>query len=206
MIRLITWNVQWCLGADGVLDPARIAAHARAMADFDVLCLQEVADNFPELGGAPQGDQFAAIAALLPGYDAIAGVALERRDAAGRPKRFGNMLLTRLPVVSVRRHQLPWAAKETRNMPRGLIEAVVQTRTGPFRLMTTHLEYSHPDLRRDQVEAIRGIHAGACARSALSREDGPHTYARTPEARSAILCGDFNMRPDDPMKHRLSDG
>ncbi|MGL4240944.1 MAG: endonuclease/exonuclease/phosphatase family protein, partial [Beijerinckiaceae bacterium] len=78
-------------------------------------------------------------------------------------------------------------------------------RTGPLRLMTTHLEYSHPDLRRDQVEAIRGIHAGACARAVLAREDGPHTYARTPEATSAILCGDFNMRPDDPMKHRLSD-
>ncbi len=66
-MNLITWNVQWCLGADGVLDPVRIIDHARAMADFDVLCLQEVADNFPELDKAPAGNQFRQIADLLPG-------------------------------------------------------------------------------------------------------------------------------------------
>ena len=44
---LITWNVQWCRGVDGRVDPARIVAEAKALADFDVLCLQEIADNFP---------------------------------------------------------------------------------------------------------------------------------------------------------------
>ncbi|MCU0818299.1 MAG: hypothetical protein MUF11_03205, partial [Beijerinckiaceae bacterium] len=67
-----------------------IVAHARAMADFDVLCLQEVADNFPELNEAPEGNQFRRFAELLPGFQAIEGVALETRDAEGRPKRFGN--------------------------------------------------------------------------------------------------------------------
>jgi endonuclease/exonuclease/phosphatase family metal-dependent hydrolase len=187
------------------MDPARIVDHARAMADFDVLCLQEVADNWPELKASPAADQFAEFADLLPAYQAISGVALETRDEAGRPKRFGNMILTRLPVVQVMRHILPWPAVGTNNMPRGLIEAVVLGASGPVRLMTTHLEYSHSDIRQQQVEAIRGIHASACARASFPRADGPGTYARTAAAMSAILTGDFNMKPDDPTKHRLSE-
>lgn len=202
-MNLITWNVQWCLGADGVLDPARIVAHARALADFDVLCLQEIADNFPELNEQPRGDQFRQIAELLPDYQAIEGVALETRDADGRPKRFGNMILTRLPVVQVLRHTLPWGARDNRNMPRGLLEVVVEGPFGPLRVMTTHLEYSHPDLRRPQIDALRAIHEQAAARAAAPREDGPHTYRRTAQPASAILCGDFNMLPDDPMKHAV---
>ena len=46
-MKLITWNVQWCRGVDGRVDPARIVAEAKRLADFDVLCLQEIADNFP---------------------------------------------------------------------------------------------------------------------------------------------------------------
>jgi endonuclease/exonuclease/phosphatase family metal-dependent hydrolase len=203
-MRLITWNIQWALGADGIMDPARIVDHARAMADFDVLCLQEVADNWPELKASPVADQFAVFASLLPGFQAIAGVALETRDATDRPKRFGNMILTRLPVVQVIRHTLPWPAIETNNMPRGLIEAVVVTASGPLRLMTTHLEYSHPEIRRQQVEAVRGIHASACARVSVPRNDGAGTYARTPSSMSAVLTGDFNMKPDDPLKHHVS--
>ena len=44
-MKLITWNIQWCRGVDGAVDPARIIEHARDFADFDVLCLQEVARN-----------------------------------------------------------------------------------------------------------------------------------------------------------------
>jgi endonuclease/exonuclease/phosphatase family metal-dependent hydrolase len=204
-VKLITWNIQWGLGADGVFDPARIVSHAKAMADFDVLCLQEVADNWPELKGGATADQFALFASLLPGFDAIAGVAHETRDGDGRPKRFGNMLLTRLTVVQVMRHDLSWPAQATNNMTRGLIEAVVTTSAGPLRLMTTHLEYSHPNIRAAQVEAIRAIHAAACDRAAHPRSDGPGTYRLTPGAASAILTGDFNMKPGDPLLARLAE-
>lgn len=204
-MQLITWNIQWGLGADGIFDPARIIAHAKAMADFDVLCLQEVADNWPELKGGASADQFALFAGLLPGFDAIAGVAHETRDGEGRPKRFGNMLLTRLPVIHAMRHVLPWPARATNSMTRGLIEVTVTTPAGPLRLMTTHLEYSHPDIRAAQVEAIRAIHAGACDRAAHPRNDGPGTYRLTAGAASAVLTGDFNMKPGDPLLRRLAE-
>ncbi len=50
----------------------------RTMADFDVLCLQEVADNWPDLKGDASADQFALFVACSPGFDAIEGVAIER--------------------------------------------------------------------------------------------------------------------------------
>jgi endonuclease/exonuclease/phosphatase family metal-dependent hydrolase len=204
-MKLITWNIQWALGMDGRMDPERVVRHAREMADFDVLCLQEVSSNFPELAQNDGADQFAAFARLLPDFAAIDGVALDIADETGRRKRFGNMILSRYPVAQVLRHALPWPADATRNMPRLLIEAVVLAPFGPVRVMTTHLEYSSAKLRQAQVEAIREIHRNACDREGLRREDGAGTYMRVPGARSAILTGDFNMEPEDPTKLRLSD-
>ncbi len=88
-MKLVTWNVQWCRGIDGVVDPARIVAEARRLADFDVLCLQEIADNYPapRLAGSAGEDQFAQLAALLPGYAAVPGVAVDHPvdPPAGEP-------------------------------------------------------------------------------------------------------------------------
>lgn len=41
--QLITWNIQWFCGLDDVVRVERIVDEALAMADFDVLCLQQVA-------------------------------------------------------------------------------------------------------------------------------------------------------------------
>jgi endonuclease/exonuclease/phosphatase family metal-dependent hydrolase len=205
MLRIITWNIQWGLGIDGTVDLGRMVDEARAIADFDVLCLQEVSDSFSDLKGNDGRNQFAELARLLPGYTAVEGVALDVPDGAGGRCRFGNMILSRLPVAQVLRYTLPWEAAATRNMPRLLIEAVVETPSGPLRVMTTHLEYSSDRLRRAQVEGIREAHRTACERVATPREDGPGTYAQYPTSASAVLTGDFNMRPPDPSKRRISE-
>jgi endonuclease/exonuclease/phosphatase family metal-dependent hydrolase len=77
-MELITWNVQWCRGVDLVVDAARIVEQAQRLADFDVLCLQEIADNYPDprLGGNDGDDQFERLAQLLPGFTAIPAVAV----------------------------------------------------------------------------------------------------------------------------------
>ena len=107
---LVTWNVQWCRGMDGNVDPARIAGVARELADFDVLCLQEVAANFPGLPGSNGEDQVAELSLALPGYTAIYGPATDTDDGKGRRSLFGNAIFTRLPVVQIYRHLLPWPA------------------------------------------------------------------------------------------------
>lgn len=205
MLRIITWNIQWGLGIDGTVDLRRMVDDAHAMADFDVLCLQEVSDNFSDLKDNGGGNQFAELAALLPGYTAIEGVALDIPDGSGGRRRFGNMILSRLPVAQVLRYTLPWEAASTRNMPRLLLEAVVEAPSGPLRIMTTHLEYSSSALRQAQVEGIREAHRTACERIRTPREDGPGTYVLLPSSSSAVLTGDFNMRPEDPVKQRISE-
>ena len=57
-MHLVTWNTQWCCGLDGRSDPARIVQAVQALGDCDVLCLQEIAVNYPQLAGQP-GDQVA---------------------------------------------------------------------------------------------------------------------------------------------------
>lgn len=201
-MRLLTWNIQWGLGIDDRVDLARIAQHARTF-DPDVICLQEVADNMPDLAGNDEADQFAAIAALLPGYQAITGAGVEIFDETGDRRRFGNMILSRLPVRQVLRHQLPWTGAPGLNMPRMLIEASIAAPVGPVRVMTTHLEYFSAELRVSAVEAIRTAHAAAASREATPRQSGGGPYTFMPGSRSAILTGDFNMRPHDPTRLRL---
>ena len=201
-MKLISWNIQWCRGCDGRVDPKRIVEHARALADFDVLCLQEVAANFPALAGSSGEDQFAELAALLPGYTAIPGIAVDLPDPQGGRRQFGNLILSRLPVGAIRRIALPWPSDPGfRSMPRMVLQATIQTAAGPVRVMTTHLEYYSALQRSAQVDALRSIHHEA-ARHALADRDvetdgGPFQgQIHTP---SAILTGDFNFRPDDAL-------
>ena len=207
-MELVSWNVQWCLGGDGRVDPKRIVETARAFADFDVLCLQEVAGNFPALKGSRGEDQFAALAALLPGYTAVAGVAVDTPAPDGTRRTFGNLILSRLPVLQVLRLQLPWPSDpEVRSMPRLLLEATIAAPFGPLRVMTTHLEFYSGLQRAAQVETLRGRHAEACDHArrdrACDQSNGP--FHSQPQTVSAVLTGDFNMKPDDPLLARLGD-
>ena len=207
-MKLMTWNVQWCRGVDGRVDPARIVAEAKRLADFDVLCLQEIADNFPDprLAGNSDADQFALIATRLPGYTAIPGVATDHPGDGARRRRFGNMVLSRLPVRQAYRHLLPSPVDPGINgMPRIAVEAVVGAPFGDVRVITTHLEYYSVKQRSAQVEALRAIyaegHGHARFGSIVDTSGGPfHTHLR-PAA--TIITGDFNLEPDDPLHARM---
>jgi len=205
-MKLVSWNIQWCLGCDGRVDPERIVREARAFADFDVLCLQEVASNFPALQGSRGEDQFAAIAALLPEYAAVPGIAVDTDGPDGTRRRFGNMILSRYPVQQVSRLRLPQPHDPSvRSMPRLLLEAVVEAPFGLLRIMTTHLEYYSAVQRAAQVEALRDWHAQACSHAlgAGVRDESQGPFQRPRETISAVLCGDFNQAPTDPLQMRL---
>jgi len=206
-MKLVTWNIQWCRGCDGRVDPQRIVDHARDFADFDILCLQEVAANFSTLRGSEGEDQFALLAALLPGFTPVAATPVDIAGSDGSRRTFGNMILSRLPVMQVLRVQLPWPADPAvRSMPRMLLEACVQTSFGALRVMTTHLEYYSQTQRAAQVEALRVHHAEACAHALddRARSDSGDPFQAQPHTVSAILAGDFNMRPDDPLHARMT--
>jgi endonuclease/exonuclease/phosphatase family metal-dependent hydrolase len=205
-VRLISWNIQWCRGVDGSVDPARIARSARALADPDVCCFQEVAAGCAALAGSSGEDQAELLAREFSGYRALYAWGVDVPGAGDGRSRFGNLVLSRLPVQRVLRHSLPWPADPgTPSMPRVALEAVIEAPWGPVRVITTHLEYYSAAQRAAQVERLRELHAEAYAHSRAAPPRAYNAGPFEPLARpaGAILCGDFNFPPQDALHARL---
>ncbi|MCE3272841.1 MAG: Endonuclease/exonuclease/phosphatase [Ramlibacter sp.] len=201
-MQLVTWNTQWCCGLDGVVSPERIVQGARALADFDVLCLQEIAVNYPALAGNAGHDQPALLAELLPGFQLFFGAAVDEFDAGGERRRFGNLIATRLPVTQVQHHPLPYPADAgVRSMPRMCTVVTVRDpQLGPVRVMTTHLEYYSKVQRMAQARALRELHLAYCAQAEAppQESDDGSPFQSKAHTTQAILCGDFNLEPSEP--------
>jgi len=205
-MRLLQWNLQWCRGMDGVVDPARIARVARELCDPDVCCFQEVAVNFPALAGSRGEDQAMALALEFQGYTTHFVSGVDVPDGAGRRRYFGNLIVSRLPVWQILRHSLPWPPDDdTPSMPRIAIEAAIEAPWGPVRVTTTHLEYYSGGQRAAQVARLREINAEAIAHSRTQASRRYNSGPFQPFARpaSGILTGDFNMKPEDPLIAKL---
>jgi endonuclease/exonuclease/phosphatase family metal-dependent hydrolase len=204
LLKLVTWNIQWGRGRDGRVDLQRVLRDARALADFDVLCLQEVADGWPGLPGGAPGNQFRDLALALPGFAAVEGAAVDLPGPAATRRRFGNLLLTRLPVLQVLKHQLPWPCNPAvPSMARLAIEATLRAPFGPLRVMTTHLEYYSQPQRLAQVQRLRELHAEGVrhARQPRPSEEGP--FLPLPRGGPALLAGDMNFKPGSEDHARL---
>ena len=211
MIKVLSWNIQCGLGVDGLVDLSRIAAIIRQMADFDVVCLQEVSrcDEFLTFDD-PGQDQAEILAKHFRGYRACFGTALDRLNADNITRsQFGNMILSKLPVLEIFNHQLPQPFPETfcKHMPRQALEVVVATQEGPIRVTTTHLEYHSQSQRLAQAKMLNQIQSDIV--SVKDYADyapviGP--YAATPRPVSGILCGDFNSVPFDQVYHTIQGG
>jgi len=200
-VRLITWNVQWCRGIDGVVDPARIAHEARRIADPDVLCLQEINAGFADLPGSQGEDQVEALRREFPGHFVCFAAAVDVPGNEGTRKRFGNLIASRFPVGRVMRHALPWPKTSAPSMPRAALEVVIQAPFGPLRVITTHLEYYSSGHRAAQIERLRELHCETNRETSTEEDEGP--FQPLPHPDSALLCGDFNMPPDDPLRARF---
>ena len=103
-----TYNVHACVGTDRRYDPARVAAVLRELG-ADIVSLQEVGTRRP---GANLSDQ-AAFLAQATGLQIVSGP-----DRSYRHSRFGNAVLTRLPVLAVRYIDLSVTGCE----PRGALD------------------------------------------------------------------------------------
>lgn len=203
MTTILSWNIQAGLGVDGRVDLARIARTIRALADADVICLQEVESRGSGGSGdeveSVREDQFETLRHLFPEHVGVIGAGVERAETdAASMYRFGNMVLSRLPILSVFRHLLPQPATPgARHMPRQATEVTVRLPSGPLRVVTTHLEYHSAVHRRAQIERLRELHVEVAAQArhpAPAEDTGP--YARIARPPSAVVCGDFNMESD----------
>lgn len=198
-MKIVSWNIQWGRGLDGRVDLVRIAETLRGW-DPDVVCLQEVAVNHPALAGMPpdQLDQLAVLRGLFVGFEHAYGVGSDLPDGLGGRRLFGNLILSRLPILQIFRHLLPWPADpEKPSMQRVAVEAVIEAPTFPgaaLRVITTHLEYYSAIQRAAQIERLReicdeGWHHAVAPRSG-AESDSP--FAVLPRGEGVVLCGDFN--------------
>ncbi|MBZ0149743.1 MAG: endonuclease/exonuclease/phosphatase family protein [Pseudorhodoplanes sp.] len=200
-MRLITWNVQWGKGCDGIVDPRRIAHDVAAMGGADILCFQEMSCRFDELDGGVDQDRI--FAELFPYHRSIFRPAVERHEG-DVVRRFGNMTFSRFPVRQVSNHLLPWpAASSVKSMRRHALEVVIETPLGPVRVTNTHLEFHSDEQRRAQVERLVALQDEAVRGEKPVKSSAREPYAASSLVQSAILCGDFNLEPDDPLYNSL---
>jgi len=123
--RVATYNVHKCVGLDRRRDPARVAAVIQEM-DADILGLQEVDNRSDGTHESAQMDYLAKEA----GYEAIPGPTIRLSDG-----HYGNVLLTRWPVLESREIDLCFSCRE----PRGAIEAFLSVHDRKVKVVVTHL-------------------------------------------------------------------
>lgn len=197
-MKLVTYNIQYGIGLDGKFDLERIADAVRGA---DVIALQEVARNNPNNGRV---DMVAGLGALLPDYFHVYGApyevdmgsAVENGHAVTRTFQFGNMVLSKTPILSSRNLLLPRRRSySTLNLQRGALEAMIETPFGAVRFYSVHLDHTSPDERVAQIgHLIERALAYPLEGGAITgtREFG---FPEPPHPEEFILLGDFNMLP-----------
>ncbi len=153
-MKLVTYNIHFGLGKDDLYDLPRIADEVRGA---DLISLQEVERNWRRSG---MSDQVAELAALLPDYYWIYGAGLDVDASSSEPnghinnrrRQFGNMILSRYPILSSRNHLLPkWGTVEQFSLQRSALEGVVALASGPVKFYTVHRHQLHPSQKFPQV-------------------------------------------------------
>lgn len=207
-MRILSWNIQWGRGLDGHVDLARSAAVAREF-DPDILCLQEVAVNHPGLPGGAAMNQPEWLAGLFLGYESVYGVGSDLPDGLGGRRQFGNLILSRQPILQVFRHLLPWPAEAgVPSMQRVAVEAVVDAPELPgkaLRVITTHLEYFSAAQRTSQCAALRAIADAGWqhATQPASSDELDPPFAVLPRGEGCVICGDLNNPVGAPEQAAL---
>lgn len=194
----VSYNIQFGFGLDGRYDLDR---SIDAVRDADVILLQEVTRGFVRNGGA---DMVADIRARLPDRHAVAGMPTDidfgsaMRDGVMRDQRFqfGNMVLSRWPILTVRRHLLPRFMRTGRlNFQRGALETLIATPDGPIRFVSVHLDHVDAEERRAQITALRAMIFGYARGGGAATGLSEFGFPELPMAAHVIVGGDFNMVP-----------
>jgi endonuclease/exonuclease/phosphatase family metal-dependent hydrolase len=197
MLRVATYNIHRAVGADGRFQPERTARVVLSL-DADLVALQEV-----EMPALPSTQ-------LLLSWFAAAGYRSLLGPTIGNERHgYGNVLLSRLPLLGCDRVDLSVTGRE----PRGLVDA----RFGPLpvamdavdiglgkgrrppphlRCLATHLGLSRGE-RRQQIARIAAL-LDAATSSGLDRDADRDLDPAQPTQPVAcclaptLLLGDFN--------------
>lgn len=213
-MKLVSYNIQYGFGADGRYDLARIA---RAVADADIIALQEVERHWQR---SNEDDQPEILSRLLPDHHFVYGPAFDMdastRDRSGRlvnrRRQFCTMLLSRLPIVWSRLHLLPMRrVVRPLNTQNPALECMIRTPCGPVRFFSLHLAHIGAEERLEQIDFLLEHHSRVPFEGGpwSGADDEPHrdwtNGQPEPEAPvAAIWMGDFNSEPDSAEYRRIT--
>ncbi len=165
-LRIVTYNVHGCVGMDGTLSPERIA-RVIARCGADIVALQELDAGRRRSGGIDQAHRIAQLLEMEVHFHPAIHVEEER---------YGDAILTHLPMRMVRAGQLPTVPGGGIALePRGALWVAVCVGGTTLNVINTHLGLFGYERKR-QMKALLGpdwLGDPACR--------GP-----------VVLCGDFN--------------
>lgn len=200
-MKFVSFNVQYGVGLDGKFDPERIVG---AVQGADVVAMQEVTRNLPRNSHADLPDIFSA---LMPdfyhvfGASAVTDAGSSVVDGRMRMRftEFGNMVLSRYPILATRNLLLPRSRTYDRlNIQRSALECLIDAPGGPVRVYSVHLDHRSPAERIAQIDFLRH-----CL-SNYGRDGGAVTggvefgFPDLPHTDDYVMMGDFNMMPEQP--------
>ncbi|MEB2845178.1 endonuclease [Rhizobiales bacterium RZME27] len=200
-MKFVSYNIQYGFGLDGRFDLQRIAT---SLAGADVIALQEVTRNSPENDHV---DMVAALQDLFPdffmsygaGCDVLFDFVVENGRRRERRFQFGNMILSRWPILATRHLLLPRThSSEQLNLQRSAVEAVIDGPGGAIRAYSVHLDHVSPDERIAQIAFLKErvlnfVAEGGSLTGAASRK-----FPELPLPQDFVVMGDFNMEPETP--------
>lgn len=211
-MKLVSYNIQYGLGADGRYDLARIADEIR---DADIIALQEVDRYWARSGMVDEPQVIAdALGDRYWVYGANADMDASFRGSEGRlvsrRRQFGTMVLSRFPILSSRNFPLPKFATLTQHsIQQGMLETVIAVGEGALRVYSVHLSHLCAETRLPQVEAMLDIFARAPAEGGAWCGGHPDPAAgwtegaMPPMPRDMVVMGDMNFTADSAEYARM---
>lgn len=198
-MKLVSYNVHFGVGLDGKYDPERIAAN---LFGADIIALQEVTRGFPANGFADMPSDLDTLfpthfKTFFPCCDLLRETGLENGRAFEKRFQFGNMLLSRFPILATRNLPLPRGRTLERcNFQRGVIETVIDAPGGPLRVYCLHLDHVSADERLAQIDFLRERVLNFVAEGGAMTGGAEYGHIDPPLPEEYILLGDFNFLPE----------
>lgn len=202
-MQIVTYNIQYGKGKDGRYDLARIADE---VAGADIIALQEVECFWARSGNVHQPKKLAALLkdyywVYGPGVDLAAPTGKAGKQRRHRRRQFGNMLLSKTPILYSRHHLLPkYGSIGPMSLQRSAIEGVVETPLGLLRIYSIHLTHLSAATRLPQVQKLWAVHGEAQLEGAPVTGDLKSDWTQDgmpPDVPPyAIWLGDFNFEAD----------
>ena len=200
-MKFVSFNVQFGIGLDGKYDPERIVG---ALEGADIIAMQEVSRNFPKNSQADLPDVFAG---LLPNFFHVYGAGTKTEWGSSlvngrmrmRHLEFGNMVLSRYPILATRNILLPRSRTYDRlNLQRSALECLILTPSGPLRVYSVHLDHRGPAERITQIEFLREHLANYAKEGGAVTGGAEFGFPELPHSDHYVVMGDFNMMPEQP--------